>query len=143
MLPRRDVAPTGRLLHSLGGTARRRCGIPFLGSPLACCCLLTTPHCPCTALICIETSFLIVVWASLQFLWNQLENPTMVAALKRLFACVPIAAAAVFTWAVVSTIMANASLLPCHICHGLLLALLHTPYFQLQEPKTGRSIAGQ
>ncbi|KAI4962597.1 hypothetical protein ZWY2020_028771 [Hordeum vulgare] len=41
----------------------------------------------------------------------QLENPTIVAALERLlFACVPVAAPAVFTWAVVSAVgMANAS----------------------------------
>ncbi|VAI26762.1 unnamed protein product [Triticum turgidum subsp. durum] len=62
-------------------------------------------------LLCAETSFLIGVWASLQFRWIQLENPTIVAALERLlFACVPIAASAVFTWAVVSAVgMANAS----------------------------------
>ncbi|KAI4988497.1 hypothetical protein ZWY2020_030127 [Hordeum vulgare] len=62
-------------------------------------------------LLCAETSFLIGVWASLQFRWIQLENPTIVAALERLlFACVPVAAPAVFTWAVVSAVgMANAS----------------------------------
>uniref|UniRef100_A0A0E0J2J8 No exine formation 1 n=1 Tax=Oryza nivara TaxID=4536 RepID=A0A0E0J2J8_ORYNI len=62
-------------------------------------------------LLCAETSFLIGVWASLQFRWIQLENPTIVAALERLlFACVPIAAPAIFTWAVVSAVgMANAS----------------------------------
>ncbi|KAL6654737.1 hypothetical protein ACP70R_008202 [Stipagrostis hirtigluma subsp. patula] len=62
-------------------------------------------------LLCAETSFLIGVWASLQFRWIQLENPTIVAALERLlFACVPIAAPAVFTWAVVSAVgMPNAS----------------------------------
>uniref|UniRef100_A0A0E0MFY1 No exine formation 1 n=1 Tax=Oryza punctata TaxID=4537 RepID=A0A0E0MFY1_ORYPU len=62
-------------------------------------------------LLCAETSFLIGVWASLQFRWIQLENPTIVAALERLlFACVPIAAPAIFTWATVSAVgMANAS----------------------------------
>ncbi|ONM26675.1 no exine formation 1 [Zea mays] len=62
-------------------------------------------------LLCAETSFLIGVWASLQFRWIQLENPTIVAALERLlFACVPIAAPALFTWALVSAVgMANAS----------------------------------
>jgi hypothetical protein len=62
-------------------------------------------------LLCAQTSFLIGVWASLQFRWIQLENPTIVAALERLlFACVPIAAPALFTWALVSAVgMANAS----------------------------------
>ncbi|KAG2576948.1 uncharacterized protein LOC120677545 [Panicum virgatum] len=62
-------------------------------------------------LLCAETSFLIGIWASLQFRWIQLENPTIVAALERLlFACVPIAAPALFTWALVSAVgMANAS----------------------------------
>ncbi|EES08581.2 uncharacterized protein LOC8083166 [Sorghum bicolor] len=62
-------------------------------------------------LLCAETSFLIGVWASLQFRWIQLENPTIVAALERLlFACVPIAAPALFTWALVSAVgMTNAS----------------------------------
>ncbi|CAD6256854.1 unnamed protein product [Miscanthus lutarioriparius] len=62
-------------------------------------------------LLCAETSFLIGVWASLQFRWIQLENPTIVAALERLlFACVPIAVPALFTWALVSAVgMANAS----------------------------------
>ncbi|KQJ88366.1 uncharacterized protein LOC100830867 [Brachypodium distachyon] len=62
-------------------------------------------------LLCAETSFLIGVWASLQFRWIQLENPAIVAALERLlFACLPIATPAVFTWAIVSAVgMANAS----------------------------------
>jgi hypothetical protein len=62
-------------------------------------------------LLCAETSFLIGVWASLQFRWIQLENHTIVVALERLlFACVPIAAPALFTWAIVSGVgMANAS----------------------------------
>lgn len=62
-------------------------------------------------LLCANTTFLIGVWASLQFKWIQLENPTIVLALERLlFACVPIASTAMFTWATVAAVgMVNAS----------------------------------
>ncbi|KAJ8645969.1 hypothetical protein MRB53_007717 [Persea americana] len=56
-------------------------------------------------LLCAETNFLVGVWASLQFRWIQIENPSIVPALERvLFACVPIAAPALFTWATVSAV---------------------------------------
>ncbi|XP_018841626.1 uncharacterized protein LOC109006713 [Juglans regia] len=63
------------------------------------------------ALLCAETNFLIGVWASLQFKWIQIENPSIVLALERLlFACVPLAASSLFTWATVSAVgMHNAS----------------------------------
>ncbi|KAM7269248.1 hypothetical protein ACFE04_024745 [Oxalis oulophora] len=63
------------------------------------------------AFLCAETNFLIGVWASLQFKWIQIENPTIVVALERLlFACVPLAASSLFTWATVSAVgMHNAS----------------------------------
>ncbi|PKA56869.1 hypothetical protein AXF42_Ash002172 [Apostasia shenzhenica] len=69
---------------------------------------------PLTALalfLCAETNFLIGVWASLQFRWIQIENPSIVVALERLlFACIPVAIPALFTWAVVSALgMANAA----------------------------------
>ncbi|KAL5710684.1 hypothetical protein ACHQM5_021219 [Ranunculus cassubicifolius] len=62
-------------------------------------------------LFCAKTTFLIGVWASLQFKWIQIENPTIVLALERLlFACVPITSPAMFTWATVSAVgMVNAS----------------------------------
>ncbi|RVW71531.1 hypothetical protein CK203_047946 [Vitis vinifera] len=63
------------------------------------------------AFLCAETNFLIGVWASLQFKWIQIENPSIVLALERLlFACVPFAASALFAWATISAVgMNNAS----------------------------------
>ncbi|CAK9324525.1 unnamed protein product [Citrullus colocynthis] len=63
------------------------------------------------AFLCAETNFLIGAWASLQFKWIQIENPSIVLALERLlFACVPFAASSLFTWATISAVgMLNAS----------------------------------
>lgn len=63
------------------------------------------------AFLCAEANFLVGVWCSLQFKWIQMENPSIVLALERLlFACVPLAASSLFTWATVSAVgMANAS----------------------------------
>ncbi|PSR84598.1 Rho GTPase-activating protein [Actinidia chinensis var. chinensis] len=63
------------------------------------------------ALLCAMANFLIGVWASLQFKWIQIENPTIVLALERLlFACVPFTASVLFTWATVSAVgMTHAS----------------------------------
>ncbi|KAF5196502.1 no exine formation [Thalictrum thalictroides] len=63
------------------------------------------------SLFCAKTNFLIGVWASLQFKWIQIENPSIVLALERLlFGCVPIVASAMFTWATVSAVgMINAA----------------------------------
>ncbi|XP_057950255.1 uncharacterized protein LOC131145161 [Malania oleifera] len=63
------------------------------------------------AFLCAETNFLVGVWASLQFKWIQIENPSIVLALERLlFACVPFAASALFAWATIFAVgMANAS----------------------------------
>nr|ASU91613.1 no exine formation 1 [Tapiscia sinensis] len=63
------------------------------------------------AFLCAETNFLIGVWASLQFKWIQIENPSIVLALERLlFASVPFAASTLFTWATISAVgMNNAS----------------------------------
>ncbi|KAH6558160.1 hypothetical protein KP509_1Z076600 [Ceratopteris richardii] len=56
-------------------------------------------------LLSFQVIFLIGVWASLQFKWLQLENPSVVLALERvLFACVPFAASAVQTWAIVAAV---------------------------------------
>ncbi|KAL0335879.1 UNVERIFIED_CONTAM: hypothetical protein Sradi_4799800 [Sesamum radiatum] len=56
-------------------------------------------------------NFLIGVWVSLQFKWIQIEYPTIVLTLERLlFACVPLIASAIFTWATVSAVgMINAA----------------------------------
>ncbi|KAJ6428483.1 hypothetical protein OIU84_023829 [Salix udensis] len=63
------------------------------------------------AFLCAQTNFLIGAWASLQFKWIQLENPTIVLALERLlFACVPFVASSIFTWATISAVgMQNAA----------------------------------
>ncbi|XP_050223674.1 uncharacterized protein LOC126673537 [Mercurialis annua] len=63
------------------------------------------------AFLCAYANFLIGVWASLQFKWIQLENPSIVLALERLlFACVPFTASSIFTWATISAVgMNNAS----------------------------------
>lgn len=63
------------------------------------------------ALTCGLTNFLIGVWVSLQFKWIQIEYPTIVLALERLlFACVPLIASTLFTWATVSAVgMLNAA----------------------------------
>ncbi|KAJ4973074.1 hypothetical protein NE237_006248 [Protea cynaroides] len=63
------------------------------------------------AFLCVLTNFLIGTWASLQFKWIQIENPSIVLALERLlFACVPIVASSLFTWATVSAVgMSNAA----------------------------------
>ena len=57
-----------------------------------------------------QLMFLVGVWASLQFKWLQLENPTVVLALERLlFACIPFTASTIQTWGVVAAVgMANA-----------------------------------
>ncbi|CAH9121911.1 unnamed protein product [Cuscuta epithymum] len=56
-------------------------------------------------LVCSLANFLIGVWASLQFKWIQIENPTIVMALERLlFACIPVIASSMFTWATVSAV---------------------------------------
>lgn len=62
-------------------------------------------------LVCALVNFLIGVWASLQFKWIQIENPTIVMALERLlFACIPVIASTIFTWATVSAVgMINAA----------------------------------
>ncbi|KAL3655910.1 hypothetical protein CASFOL_000306 [Castilleja foliolosa] len=63
------------------------------------------------AFTCALTNFLIGVWVSLQFKWMQIEYPTIVIALERLlFACVPLIASSLFTWATVSAVgMTNAA----------------------------------
>ncbi|KAF9619043.1 hypothetical protein IFM89_004401 [Coptis chinensis] len=59
-------------------------------------------------LFCAKCTFLIGVWASLQFKWIQIENPSIVVALERvLFACVPLTATGIFTWGVVSAVGMN------------------------------------
>lgn len=69
---------------------------------------------PLTALallLCAEITFLIGLWASLQFRWIQIESPSVVGTLERLlFACIPVSVPPIFTWAVVSALgMVNAA----------------------------------
>ncbi|KAJ0560225.1 hypothetical protein HanHA300_Chr06g0209101 [Helianthus annuus] len=61
--------------------------------------------------VCGFASFLIGVWASLQFKWIQIEFPTIVLAFERiLFACTPVIGSVLFSWATVSAVgMMNAS----------------------------------
>lgn len=63
------------------------------------------------AFLCAIANFLVGVWVSLQFKWIQIEYPAIVLALERLlFACVPLIASSIFTWATVSAIgMHNAA----------------------------------
>ncbi|XP_073299888.1 uncharacterized protein [Primulina huaijiensis] len=57
------------------------------------------------AITCALANFLIGVWVSLQFKWIQIEYPTIVLALERLlFACAPLIASVLFTWATVSAV---------------------------------------
>ena len=56
-------------------------------------------------LLSFEVNFLIGVWASLQFRWLQIENPTVVLALERvLFACIPFAASSVQVWGIITSV---------------------------------------
>lgn len=63
------------------------------------------------AFLCAITNFLVGVWVSLQFKWIQIEYPAIVMTLERLlFACVPLIASSIFTWATVSAVgMLNAA----------------------------------
>ncbi|XP_008777231.2 uncharacterized protein LOC103697202 [Phoenix dactylifera] len=93
---------------------------------------------PLTALallLCAETTFLVGVWASLQFRWIQIENPSVVLALERLlFACIPVAVPALFTWAVVSALgMANAAY------HFMAFSCVFYWLFSLPRPSSFRS----
>ncbi|KAK8939496.1 hypothetical protein KSP40_PGU008653 [Platanthera guangdongensis] len=55
--------------------------------------------------LCAEITFLIGLWASLQFRWIQIESPSILGTLERLlFACIPVAVPPIFTWSVVSAL---------------------------------------
>ncbi|XP_073013150.1 uncharacterized protein [Typha latifolia] len=83
----------------------------FFSASLSLSSLSSLPLTGLALFLCAETTFLVGVWVSLQFRWIQIENPSIITALERLlFACVPIAAPPLFTWAVVSALgMANAA----------------------------------
>lgn len=69
--------------------------------------------------LCSLAIFLIGVWASIQFRWMILENASVVTALERLlFACTPIVASIVWTWAAVASVGMNhaAYYLMCFSC---------------------------
>ncbi|KAL2652734.1 hypothetical protein R1flu_020862 [Riccia fluitans] len=97
-----------------------------------------------TLLVSFYLIFLIGVWASLQFRWFQLENPSVVLALERLlFACIPFTAATIQTWGVISAVgMVSA--------HYYLMLILFEMYwlFTIPHPssfmlKTERRYGGQ
>ncbi|KAK1310044.1 hypothetical protein QJS10_CPA08g00388 [Acorus calamus] len=63
----------------------------------------STPLAALASLLSAETTFLVGVWCSLQFKWIRIENRPIAASLERLlFACIPVAAPAIFTWASVA-----------------------------------------
>ncbi|XP_021746117.1 uncharacterized protein LOC110711985 [Chenopodium quinoa] len=90
--------------------------------------------------LCSQTTFLVGVWSSLQFKWVQIENPSTVLALEKLlFACVPVVAASIFTWATVSAIgMSNSSYyLMCFSCVFYWLFSLPRPSSFKSEHEAG------
>ncbi|PKU64648.1 uncharacterized protein LOC110107839 [Dendrobium catenatum] len=105
---------------------------------------------PLTALallLCAETNFLIGLWISLQFRWIQIENPSIVASLERLlFACIPVATPAIFTWAVVSALgMVNAAYyFLAFVCMSYWLYSLprSSSFRSKHEPSTDSQILG-
>ncbi|GFY99910.1 no exine formation 1 [Actinidia rufa] len=103
--PLRRLPPRPRRRHGC------RCPNPRPHAPLSSRPSAPSPLSLLAALLCTEANFLIGVWASLQFKWIQIEYPTIVLALERLlFACVPLTASVLFTWATVSAVgMTHAS----------------------------------
>jgi hypothetical protein len=56
-------------------------------------------------LVCCEVNFMIGVWASLQFWWLHLENPSIFVTLERLlFAYIPFIVSVIWTWGVVAAV---------------------------------------
>ncbi|CAD5182620.1 uncharacterized protein LOC103979353 [Musa acuminata AAA Group] len=94
-------------------------------------------------LLCAETTFLIGVWASLQFRWIKIESPSILPALERLlFACIPIIVPALFTWATVSALgMVNAAyyLMAYSCLFYWLFALPRSSAFKSQKHEAGES----
>lgn len=67
--------------------------------------VVSTPLYCLALLVSFQANFLVGIWASLQFKWLQLENPSIVLALERvLFACIPFTAATLQTWAVIAAV---------------------------------------
>ncbi|RWW55232.1 hypothetical protein BHE74_00038146 [Ensete ventricosum] len=94
-------------------------------------------------LLCAETTFLIGVWASLQFRWIKIESPSILPALERLlFACIPIIVPPLFTWATVSALgMVNAAyyLMAYSCLFYWLFALPRSSAFKSQKHEAGES----
>ncbi|XP_073281964.1 uncharacterized protein [Primulina huaijiensis] len=79
--------------------------IAFFFSSALCYSFSHVPLALLAAITCALANFLIGVWVSLQFKWIQIEYPTIVLALERLlFACAPLIASVLFTWATVSAV---------------------------------------
>lgn len=99
-------------------------------------------------LLSFQVNFLIGIWASLQFKWLQLENPSVILALERLlFACIPFAASTVLTWGIVAGVgIVNAPFYLMVILFGLywLYALPLQSSFKNKPEKTyGGKIADE
>ncbi|XP_042395729.1 uncharacterized protein LOC121986034 [Zingiber officinale] len=94
-------------------------------------------------LLCADTTFLIGVWASLQFRWIHIENPSILPALERLlFACIPVVMPPLFTWATVSAVgMVNAAyyLMAFACLFYWLFALPRPSSFKSQKHDAGES----
>lgn len=86
-------------------------------------------------LLCVEINFQIGVWVSLQFCWINIENlSTLIAFERLLFACLPVTAPAILSWAVVSAIgMTNAAFY--HMVFSCILYWL----FSLPRPSSFKS----
>ncbi|WOL00476.1 hypothetical protein Cni_G09189 [Canna indica] len=94
-------------------------------------------------LLCAQTTFLIGVWASLQFRWIQIESPSILPALERLlFACIPVIMPPLFTWATISALgMVNAAyyLMAFACLFYWLFALPRSSSFKSQKHEAGES----
>ncbi|KAL9246615.1 hypothetical protein vseg_020130 [Gypsophila vaccaria] len=115
----------------------------FFSSPLLSA-FNSTPLGLLATLLCAQTNFLIGVWSSLQFKWIHLENPSIVLALERLlFACVPLSASSLFTWASVSALgMLNSSfyLLSFNCLFFWLYSLPRPSSFKLSKHDSSSSV---
>lgn len=67
--------------------------------------IAATPLSVLALLVSFQLLFLVGVWATLQFKWLQLENPSVVLALERLlFAGIPFTASTILAWATVVSV---------------------------------------
>ncbi|KAJ7567721.1 hypothetical protein O6H91_01G003700 [Diphasiastrum complanatum] len=94
--------------------------------------------------VLLELMFLVGVWASLQFRWLQLENPSVVVALERLlFACMLFAAGSIQTWGVISAIGLEHASFYCMAIQFVLYWLFSLPQTSSFRGKTEKNYGGQ